>query len=133
MLTLFGLESRWSIVRFRMAGSLFHSRRFRAKPYTGLDGKPHHEIVPVDGDSDAVSYSSWSEMKEFGHSHGIPDSTWPEFLEHEFAIDVPLDEIESRSNRFRSAASRLDRGDLLPYWLAKMLEYLDRGEYIFFC
>jgi hypothetical protein len=116
-----------------MAGSLFHSCEFRIVQYMGRDGKQHHEVRPVDGDLEVVAYSSWKELKDFGRTHGIDNSEWPEFLEHPNTIDLPLSDIRVRSDRFRTAVAHFDRSADCPYWLARVLTYLDRGEQVFFC
>jgi hypothetical protein len=116
-----------------MAGSLFHSREFRLSKYIGNDGLEHHEVLPVDGDIDVVSYSSWEELKKFGLAHGIPPDAWPEFLDHDSAIDIELTEIVAASDRFRTHLDRFDRTAACPYWFSRILDYIDAGQRVFFC
>ena len=116
-----------------MAGSLFHSREFRAESYVASDGTSHHEIVTVDGRVEGVSYSTWAELKRFGESHRIATDVWPEFVDCEFGIDIPIRSIGPKSDRFRAAIVDFDRTAPSPHWFAKILEYLDAGEYVFFC
>ena len=116
-----------------MAGSLFHSREFRAETYVASNGTQHHEIVPVDGDRDVMSYSSWTEAKQFGATLGIPDDAWPDFTDFEFTIDIPLAAIVPASEQLRTALARIDRSDAWPHWFARIVQHLDAGEHVFFC
>ena len=116
-----------------MAGSLFHSREFHAESYVASNGTSHHEIVPVDGDRDMVSYSSWTETKQFGATLGISDDAWPDFTNYECAIDIPLDAIVPASELLRTALAGIDRSDEWPHWFARIVQYLDAGEHVFFC
>ncbi|WP_437316456.1 hypothetical protein [Sorangium sp. So ce385] len=118
-----------------MSGSLFHAREFRVDHYTGNDGQPHHEVVPVDGDAEIISYSSWNELKVYCELHGVPPEVWPEFDgDHAHGIDVPLDEVAAMQGPFRAAIARLPPevvgGNRR---LAQIASFLQRGEQVFFC
>ena len=113
-----------------MAGSLFHAKVFTVNRYTGNDGKTHHEVC---GDVEVVSWSSWTELKEFGKSIGIPFEAWPEFLECDSGVDVEIDLAIQKSNLFKSYCANIPQDIPYPYWFEKILIFLDRGETVFFC
>jgi hypothetical protein len=117
-----------------MGGSLIHSKTFRVERYMGNDGKPHHEVLPDDGDYDFMSYSSWSEIKRYCAAFGIASEVWPDFTNYQDAIDVPLDAVAAKQGPFRRAieslpAEAVARNDAL----ARIVEYVLRGETVFFC
>lgn len=117
-----------------MAGSLIHSKTFRVERYEGRDGKPHYEVLPEDGDYDVMSYSTWSEVRRYCAALGIASEVWPDFTDYQSAIDVPLDEVDAKQGPFLRAieslpAEAVARNDAL----GRIVEYLRRGEKIFFC
>ena len=116
-----------------MAGSLFHSREFRAEIYVDSNGTQHHEIVPVDGGCDVMSYSSWTEAKQFCATLGIHEDAWPDFTDYECAIDIPLAAIVPASEQLRTALAHIERSDGRPHWFAQIVQHLDAGEHVFFC
>jgi hypothetical protein len=117
-----------------MSGTLFHSQEFMTTKYVGGDGRPHYEVRSVDGDSLSLGHTTWGEMKALAEAHGMPRSAWPEYLEYDFGIDVPLEEVYAKQDVFRHYLLRLsppivDR----HYWLARVVEWVRGGEVIFFC
>lgn len=117
-----------------MGGTLFHSQEFAKTVYVGADGRDHFEVVPLDGDSLGLSHKSWAEMKAFGEAHGMPLSAWPEFLEYEIGIDVPVEEVLAKQDVLRQYLLELpsevvDR----HYWLSRVVEWVRQGEAVFFC
>ena len=116
-----------------MAGSLFHSREFRADTYLASNGTQQNEVVPVDGDRDVMSCSSWTETKQFGATLGIPDDAWPDFTDFECAIDIPLDAIVPASEQLRAALVGIERSSAWPHWFARIVAHLDAGKHVFFC
>jgi hypothetical protein len=117
-----------------MSGTLYHSKEFTAEEYLGCDNRVHFEVMCVDGDSLGLSHASWREMKQLAEAHGMPPDAWPEFLAYDFGIDVPLDEVRSKQNRFRTHLLRLPSSVLAEhYWLGCVAEWVRRGEAVFFC
>jgi hypothetical protein len=117
-----------------MSGTIYHSREFVKSEYLGADGHPHFEVRCVDGQSLGLSHASWNEMKSYGEANGMPLTAWPEFLDHEFAIDLPLEEARERQALFRQHLLQLPLSDTsTDYWLAHVVEWVRRGEVVFFC
>ena len=103
---------------------------FTVERYIGNDGQEHHEVC---GEAEVVSWSSWTELKQFGQSVGIPTEAWPEFLDCDSAIDVDVDLATQRSDLFKSYCTKIPQDISYPYWFKKILLFLDRGETVFFC
>jgi hypothetical protein len=117
-----------------MSGTLFHSQEFATDVYIGADGRQHFEVRPVDGDQVSLGHTTWGEMKALAEAHGMPRNAWPEFLAYDFGIDVPLDEVRAKQDGFRSHLLRLSPSVLERHcWLARVAEWVRRGEAVFFC
>lgn len=117
-----------------MGGTLIHSRELAVTHYVGLDGQPHFEISPVDGECTNLSRSSWEQLKAFAESHGMPRHAWPEFLDHALGIDVPLDEIHSRQAAFRLHLLSLPQEVVEQDEYAKLfVTWVKSSEIVFFC
>lgn len=117
-----------------MSGSLFHARGFRVEQYAGSDGQLHHEVVPVDGNSETISYSSRRDLKAYCEFYGVPPDVWPDFDDCAYGIDVPLDAVSAMQGPFRVAIARLppevSGGNSR---LTEIVSFLQRGEQVFFC
>ena len=114
-----------------MAGTLSHVQRFAKQVHYSDDGKAHYELIPVEGDWDFISWSTWEAMKQYGQTLGIASDVWPEFEEGDF--DTPTDEIEQKNETLRAALSRLTRDDERGhYLLSRICDYVRAGETIFF-
>lgn len=117
-----------------MGGTLMHSKSFTKDEYVGNDNRPHFELRPVDGDSTNLSHSSWREMKDLAETHGMPRKVWPEFLDHDFGIDVPIDEVYARQGEFRQHLLALPLEVVRShYWLERLVGWAREGEAILFC
>jgi hypothetical protein len=116
-----------------MPGSLVHSKEFRIVPYTGSDGQSHYEVEPIDGDADAVSYTSWEELKDYCSKHGVPLNAWPEFNDCECGVDIPLSLARSKQEGLRKSLLAL-QADCVSgcVLLQKIVEYLTDGQAVFF-
>ncbi len=117
-----------------MSGTLFHSKEFATKEYRGVDGRTHFEVVPIDGESASLGHVTWQAMLDLAESHGMPRGVWPEFLAHDFGIDVLLDDVRAKQVRFRHHLLLLPQTSLDQHrWLAFVAEWAGRGESVFFC
>lgn len=117
-----------------MSGTLFHSREFAAVDYVGGDGLKHFESHSVDGDSMSVGHTTWNEMKRLAHLHGMPLTSWPEFLDCDFGIDVPLAEVAAKQDVFQEHLLKLPQSVLDQHHrLAEVAGWVRRGEAVFFC
>src|SRR5262245_28345997 len=117
-----------------MPGYLCHAKRFRKEYSVWPDGQLHYELIPEEGDTDDVSYSSWEAMKSHSEKLGIPKEVWPEFSAFEETIDLPLEEVEKKNSQLREAIERLNEEEWAShYLLLRIVTYLCRGELIFFC
>lgn len=113
-----------------MAGSLFHDIDFREERYLGRDEHEHWEVVPVRGEIEVVSISSWREVRGFLLRSGVPEPLIPEFDDN---IDLPVEDIRSRN----AAIGPLIRGiSTTPtgydYWLSRVVAWVRAGEMFFF-
>lgn len=73
-----------------MPGSLYHSQEYRKIHFVGIDGKPHFELQPIDGDLDVISLNTWEEFKSDCETRGLARQIWPEFQN---AFDIPLETV----------------------------------------
>jgi hypothetical protein len=117
-----------------VGGSLFHAKDFAKNNYTGGDGQPHYELLPINGECIGLGHTTWSEMKDLSELHGMPHNAWPEFLDYDCGIDIPLDAVRDKQDGFRRHLLELPTSVLKQhYWLAKLAEWVQRGESVFFC
>jgi hypothetical protein len=64
----------------------------------------------------------------------MPRDAWPEFLDHEFGIDVPLDEVLARQGEFRQHLLSLPQEVVCQIgWLESLVGWVQSGEVVFFC
>jgi len=117
-----------------MGGTIYHAKRFVRRDFVGNDGKSHFEVETVKGDSDNMSHSSWREIKDLAEANGMPRSAWPEFMDHEFGVDVPLEEVDARQAEFRRHLLALPPDVIRQHcWLERLTEWVGNGETVFFC
>jgi len=118
-----------------MGGSLVHSKTFRIASWSSEEFGSHYEVGPdEEGDYDHFSYTSWGELKGYCERFGVPPEVWPDFTAYECCIDVPLDEIAAKQEPFRRAVEGLTPEVIAGNrHLARVAEYLRRGEQVFFC
>ncbi len=113
-----------------MAGTLFHGKSFSTLSYTGMDGRTHYEIEPVDGGVEIVSVSTWCAFVEMASTLGVPRDIWPEY---ESSIDIPVDDMTERSRALKAAFENLDVPATLNDWLLELVvKCLRNGEAIAF-
>lgn len=118
-----------------MGGSLVHSKTFRITSWHSEENGSHYEVGPdEEGDYDFFSYTSWAELKRYCEAFGVAPEVWPDFTGYESCIDVPLDEVEVKQGPLRRAVESLP-ADVIAgnRHLARVAEYLRRGEQVFFC
>jgi hypothetical protein len=114
-----------------MSGQFYHARAFSEDHYVGNDGKSHHELIPIDGDDDDISPSSWIEAVSALEQLGIPREAWPVYNEN---IDVPRAHVEEASNRLHALALKMPPPDqALDELLSRILRYLREGQLVFYC
>lgn len=117
-----------------MGGTLFHSKEFATTAYVGGDGRQHFEVRCIDGESLSLGHTTWGEMKALAEAHGMPSTAWPEFLEYDCGIDVPLTEVRAKQGVFRQHLLRLSPAVADRHsWLARVVEWVRHGEAVFFC
>src|SRR5438445_522345 len=117
-----------------MSGTLYHSQEFTTTEYVGRDGRQHFEVRSLDGDSLSLGHTTWDEMKALAEAQGMPRTAWPEFLDYDFGIDVPLEEVRARQDVFRQHLLRLSKDAVdSHYWLARIVAWVRGGEAVFFC
>ena len=118
-----------------MGGSLVHSKTFRITSWHSEEFGSHYEVGPdEEGDYDFFSYTSWTELKTYGETFGVPPEAWPDFTAYQCCIDVPLDEVKAKQEPFRRAIATLPAEVIAGNrHLARVAKYLRRGENVFFC
>jgi len=117
-----------------LSGSLLHAKAFRVQFYNGGDGRPHYEVLPLDGDYDFICYSTWQDIKKHCASLGIAEELWPDFTEYPDTIDLPLDLVRAKQEAFRQAIKQLPPEALsFNHWLARLARHVENGETVFFC
>ena len=117
-----------------MSGTFFHSRAFDAIEYVGGDGRVHFEIQAIDGESLALSNTTWEEMKSHCESLGMPRAAWPEFPEYGLGIDVPIADVNAKQDGFRQYLLDLPKAFLEQHhWLEQIASWVRGGETVFFC
>ena len=117
-----------------MAGYLIHGKFFKKETYRARDGKIHWEVMPIDGDVDIVSHSTWKELKILCEHCGIPQDVWVEFPDNEEGIDISLEEINEKWQRFLLYVTHLEEKVSSQHiLLARIISYIQHGEKMFFC
>lgn len=117
-----------------MAGSLHQFKTFHLSHYIGIDGCKHFEIIHDEGDIDVVSLTNWTEMKAYARGIGITDDLWPEFMECEEGIDIPMPAVEAKQAAIRESLSRLTMSQIGDNdLLGRIARYVANGDTFFFC
>jgi hypothetical protein len=120
-----------------VAGFLKHGRCFKRHEYVGYDGQTHWETRGVGcqgSDMDTMSNCSWQEVLALCEAHGIPRERMPDFSFVEWAIDVPLDQVDALNVGLRERLARLPREVVEgSHWLRRIVDLVEQGYLIFFC
>jgi LmbE family N-acetylglucosaminyl deacetylase len=112
-----------------MSGTLAHARRFRVAPYTGADGRTHHELARDDGDSESLSNIRWDEMKRLAAALGIPEDAWPEYPS---PLDIDPADLAARNEWLRPLLASLPESAVAGSCLLHRLWRWARGGILFF-
>jgi hypothetical protein len=112
-----------------MAGQLFHSREFRHESHMGFSGAPYVEFMPVDGDIEVVSVSSWHKVKLALVGIGVEFDDIPEYLRNS---EVVLADVAKKCYRVRSVVRATSPKFTPDSWEERLVGYLLHGEDFYF-
>ena len=114
-----------------MAGFLIYGKDLRPEHYKGADGKPHYEILSVEGDFYTISNSTWDGLTELCSVHGVPIAYWPVF---ETCIDVPIEEVRIKNQMLKQPVLALPDGVVQSsHWLGKIFDRIKQGDIVVYC
>ncbi|MES2793835.1 MAG: hypothetical protein V4719_29755 [Planctomycetota bacterium] len=117
-----------------MSGFLYHAKSFRCITHIGNDGLNHHEIEAVEGNWEGISYSTWKDIKKICETFGVPQDVWPDYVGHDYAIDIPIIEVMERQKRLRNTLNSLSAEQIKSHpWLEKIAAWIRNEESVFFC
>jgi len=113
-----------------MAGTLHHCKKFEQPSYVGRDGLEHFELRGLDGDSEGLCATTWTELKVYSDAHGIPSNVWPEF---QCSIDLDPTAIVRANERLSERLQRVPAPVLAGYQLLRRIaEWRSQAYYIYY-
>ncbi len=113
----------------KMAGSLFHSREFRHESHIGFSGATYVEVMPVDGDIEVVSLSSWHDAKLALQRIGVKAEDIPEYSRNS---EVVLEDLAKKCERVRTVVRATSPRFTPDSWEERLVGYLLHGEDFYF-
>ncbi|HWB77507.1 MAG TPA: hypothetical protein VG755_21220 [Nannocystaceae bacterium] len=115
-----------------MAASLIYGRSFELIETVALRGGPAMALIPVDGGSTAISWSSVGEIEDAGEALGIPRDAWPFYRDIETELAVPLGDVEGRCAALRARFETIDPAATKAHdWLQHLRALLESGKSLF--